>query len=145
MYDYPRNGSMELIFTPEGDRVYQFFEYHREWRTFWMNREHPKDLDLTYEGDSTAHWDGNDLIVDTIGYNDKTMITQGVGHKKSDAFRLEERFHRVDRDHMVIDMTTTIRKPGETRTGLDFANTITGSRRKISWSSSAAPGNTSLR
>jgi hypothetical protein len=104
MYDYPRNGSMELIFTPEGDRVFQFFEYHREWRTFWMNREHPKDLDLTYEGDSTAHWDGNDLIVDTIGYNDKTMITQGVGHKKSDAFRLEERFHRVDRDHMVIDM-----------------------------------------
>jgi hypothetical protein len=105
IYDYPRNGSMELVFTPEGDRVYQFFEYHREWRTFWMNREHPKDLDLTYEGDSTAHWDGNDLMVDTIGYNDKTMITQGVGHKKSDAFRLEERFHRVDRDHMVIDMT----------------------------------------
>jgi hypothetical protein len=105
MYDYPRNGSMELIFTREGDRVFQFFEYHREWRTFWMNREHPKDLDLTYEGDSTAHWDGNDLMVDTIAYNDKTMISQGVGHRKSDAFRLEERFHRVDRDHMVIDMT----------------------------------------
>jgi hypothetical protein len=104
MYDYPGLGSMELLFTREGDRVFQLFEYHREWRTFWFNREHPKDLDPTYEGDSTARWDGNDLIVDTIGYNDKTMVTQNVAHRKSDAFRLVERFHLTDHDHLVIEM-----------------------------------------
>ena len=105
MYDYPSLGSMEILATHEGDRIFQLFEYHREWRTFWLNREHPKDLDPTYEGDSTAHWEGDALVVDTVGYNGKTMITQNVGHSKSDAFRLVERFQRVDHDHLVIDMT----------------------------------------
>jgi hypothetical protein len=105
MYDYPHLGTMELMVTREGDRVFQLFEYHREWRTFWMNREHPKDLDPTYEGDSTAHWEGNELVVDTIGYNDKTMLTQNVGHSKSDAFHLVERFHLVDKNNLRIDMT----------------------------------------
>jgi hypothetical protein len=105
MYDYPSLGSMEILVTREGDRIFQLFEYHREWRTFWLNREHPKDLDPTYEGDSTAHWEGDTLVVDTIGYNGKTMITQNVGHSKSDAFRLVERFRRVDHDHLEIDMT----------------------------------------
>jgi len=105
MYDYPGIGSMEILATPEGDRIYQFFEYHREWRTWWLNRDHPTDLDPTYEGDSAARWDGDTLVVDTIGYNGKTMLSQNVGHRKSDAFHLVERFQRVDHDHLVIDMT----------------------------------------
>jgi hypothetical protein len=105
MYDYPSLGSMEILFAPEGDRIFQLFEYHREWRTFWLNREHPKELDPSYEGDSTARWEGDTLVVDTVGYNSKTMITQNVGHSKSDAFRLVERFRRVDHEHLVIDMT----------------------------------------
>jgi len=105
MYDYPGLGSMELVTTPDGSRINQMFAYHREWRTFWLDREHPKDLDPTYEGDSSAHWDGNTLVVDTIGYNGKTMISQTVGHRKSDAFRLVERFILTDRNHLEIDMT----------------------------------------
>jgi len=105
MYDYPGIGSMEILATPEEDRIYQFFEYHREWRTWWLNRDHPKDLDPTYEGDSAAHWEGDTLVVDTIGYNGKTMLSQNVGHRKSDAFHLVERFQRLDHDHLVIDMT----------------------------------------
>ena len=105
MYDYANLGSMELMTTREGDRVFQLFEYHREWRTFWMDRKHPKDIDPTYEGDSTARWEGNDLVVDTIGYNSKTMITQNVGHTKSDAFRLVEHFRLLDHDHLVVEMT----------------------------------------
>jgi hypothetical protein len=105
MYDYPGMGSMELMTTREGDRVFQFFEYHREWRTFWMNADHPKDLDPTYEGHSVARWEGDVFVVDTIGYNDKTMVTQKVGHRKSEAFHLTERFWLVDRDHLEIDTT----------------------------------------
>jgi hypothetical protein len=105
MYDYASIGPMEIIPTREGDRMFQLFEYHREWRTWWLNRDHPKDLDPTYEGDSTARWDGNTLVVDTIGYNSKTMITQNVGHSKSESFRLLERFTLTDQDHMTLDMT----------------------------------------
>jgi hypothetical protein len=107
MYDYVGLGEMEFTPTPDGTRIYQFFEYHHEWRTFWLNRDHPKgdDLDPTFEGDSVAHWEGNTLVVDTTGYNGKTMVSQNIGHSKSDAFRLVERFRRLDRDNLVIDMT----------------------------------------
>jgi hypothetical protein len=105
MYDYVSFGSTEFFTTPDKSRIYMLVEYHREWRTFWLNRDHPKDLDPTYEGDSAAHFEGNDLVVDTIGYNGKTMVTQNVGHSKSDAFHLVERFRFLDRDHFVIDMT----------------------------------------
>jgi hypothetical protein len=105
-YDYPAIGTMEFIPTPDGTRIHQMISYHREWRTFWLNRsEHPKDLDPTYEGDSIAHWEGNTLVVDTIGYNDRTMVTQHVGHRKSDAFHLVERFTRLDHNHLRLEMT----------------------------------------
>jgi hypothetical protein len=107
MYDYPEIGDMEFTPTPDGTRIYQLFEYHHEWRTFWLNRDHPKgdDLDPTFEGDSVAHWEGNTLVVDTVGFNGKTMISQSIGHSKSDAFRLVERFTRVDKNNLEIDMT----------------------------------------
>jgi hypothetical protein len=103
-YDYTF-GPMELVTTREGDRIFQFFEYHREWRTWWLNRDHPKDVDPSYEGDSTARWEGDTLVVDTVGYNGKTMITGVVGHRKSDAFRLVERYRRVNYNHLEISMT----------------------------------------
>ncbi len=105
IYDYPNLAPMEFVTTPEGDRIFQFIEYHREWRTFWLDRDHPKDIDPSYEGDSTAHWEGNTLVVETIGYNGKTMFTENVGQYKSDAFRLVERFRRIDRDNLILDMT----------------------------------------
>lgn len=104
-YDYPYMGTMELLATREGDRIFQFFEYHREWRTFWLNKEHPADLDPSYEGHSVAKWTADELVVETIGYNDKTMVSQNVGHRKSEGFRLEEHFRLVDHDHLQIDMT----------------------------------------
>jgi hypothetical protein len=104
-YDVGALGAMEFLTTPDGTRIFQMLEYHREWRTFWLNRDHPKNLDPTYEGDSIAHWEGDTLVVDTIGYNGKTDITQNVGHLKSDAFRLVERFRRTDHDHLELDMT----------------------------------------
>jgi hypothetical protein len=107
IYDYPGLGETEFTPTQDGTRIYQLFEYHHEWRTFWLNRDHPKgdDLDPTFEGDSIAHWEGNTLVVDTLGYNGKTMLSQNIGHSKSDAFHLVERIRRLDYDNLVIDMT----------------------------------------
>lgn len=105
MYFYPQRGVMEIIPTREGDRIFAFFAYHREWRTYWLNREHPKGQDPSYEGDSNARWDGDTLVVDTVNYNGETMLDQHIGHKKSDAFHLVERIHLLDHDHLEIDLT----------------------------------------
>ena len=103
MYDYPSLGMLTFFMSPE--RIVQLNNYHREWRIFWLDREHPKEIDPTFEGDSTAHWEGDTLVVDTIGFNGRTQITQSLGQWKSDAFHLVERYTRVDHDHMVLDMT----------------------------------------
>jgi hypothetical protein len=107
IYDYPQLGEFEFVTTADKTRMYMLFEYHHEWRTFWLQRDHPKDVydDLTYEGDSVAHWEGNTFVVDTVGFNGKTMISQSVGHSKSTKFHLIERFTRVDKDNLEIDMT----------------------------------------
>ena len=54
---------------------------------------------------SVAHWEGNTLVVDTIGYNGMTQLTQGVGHRPSDAFHLVERYTRISYDRLLLEMT----------------------------------------
>ena len=54
---------------------------------------HQVDPDPTWMGDSVAHWDGDTLIVDSVGFNDKTEIS---GFKHSEALHIVERFTRSD-------------------------------------------------
>ncbi|MGD0965303.1 MAG: hypothetical protein ABSA57_15550 [Candidatus Acidiferrales bacterium] len=93
-------------FVTTSDRIFQFFENRREWRAIWLNRDHPSSLDPTYLGDSVGKWDGNTLIVDTIGYNGKDIIEPvGVGHLMSDAFHLVEQWHRLSGEKIELDAT----------------------------------------
>ena len=55
-------------------------------------------------GDSIGHWEGDTLIVDTVGLNDKTWLDQ-VGHPHSEALHIIERIRRPDHDTLVDDMT----------------------------------------
>jgi len=93
----------QFIMLP--DRIYQMFEDHREWRTIWLNRDHSKNLFPSYFGDSVAKWEGNALVVDTIGYSGRLWISENVGHKMSDAFHLVERYRLVDATHLQLEMT----------------------------------------
>jgi hypothetical protein len=45
-------------------------------------RQHPKDLDTSYFGHSIGHWEGDTLVVDTVGLNDETWL--GVGQDGAD-------------------------------------------------------------
>ena len=101
---YTQLAPFEFVTTP--GRILQFFETHREWRAIWLNRDHPAQPDKTYMGDSVGKWEGNTLVVDTIGYNGKDMIEPvGVGHLMSDAFHLVERWQRVSRHKIELDAT----------------------------------------
>jgi hypothetical protein len=94
----------EFVMTP--DRIFQFFETHNEWRTIWMSRDHPKYVDPSYMGDSVGKWDGNTLVIDTIGFNGKGVIEPvGVDTQMSDAFHLVERWRRSDANNIEVDIT----------------------------------------
>jgi hypothetical protein len=95
--------------------VIMLFEYDHYIRHIYLDRrEHPKDLDLTWMGDSIGWWEGNTLVVDTAGLNDKTWLDQ-VGHPHSDALHVVERIRRVDletlQDDLTIDDPKAYKKP----------------------------------
>ena len=94
---------LEIIQIP--GRVIMFFEYDHFVRQIFMDRpQHPQDLTPSYMGDSIGKWEGDTLVVDTVGFNEKTWL-DGEGHPHSDALHLVERIRRVGHDAMTIDFT----------------------------------------
>jgi hypothetical protein len=63
---------------------------------------HPKDPDPTWMGDSVGHWEGDTLVVDSVGFNDKTEIN---GYRHSEALHIVERFRRPDYNTLQYDAT----------------------------------------
>src|SRR4030095_757720 len=57
-------------------------------------------------GYSVGHWDGNTLIVDSNGYNEKTWLSRyGQGHTQ--ALRVREVYRRSNFGHMQVEVTFT--------------------------------------
>ncbi|MEP7309802.1 MAG: hypothetical protein ABJA98_30200 [Acidobacteriota bacterium] len=67
---------------------------------------HPVDPDPSWLGDSVGHWEGDTLVVDTIGFNDKTEL-QGFRH--TEGLHMIEKFRRTDFD--VVQYELTIEDP----------------------------------
>jgi hypothetical protein len=67
-------------------------------------RELPKDPNPTWGGYSVGHWDGDTLVMESAGFNDKTWLDFG-GHPHTEALRVTERFHRKDFGHMDVKIT----------------------------------------
>ncbi|HZR25347.1 MAG TPA: hypothetical protein VFA59_17255 [Vicinamibacterales bacterium] len=67
-------------------------------------RAHAADLDDTFMGDSVAKWDGDTLVVDATGFNDKTWIDT-EGHQHSAALRVIERYRRTGADSIAYQVT----------------------------------------
>jgi hypothetical protein len=86
-------------------RTIMFFEYgHFVRQIFTDGRQHPQDTNPTWMGDSIGKWEGDTLVVDSTGFNDKTWLDV-AGHPHSEAMHLTERMHRIDHNTLMIDMT----------------------------------------
>lgn len=83
---------------------------HSYRQIFMDGRGHPEGLDQLWMGHSIGTWEGNDtLVVDTVGFNDKTWINgQGVPH--TDQLHVVERYTRPDLGHVVVEIT--VEDPG---------------------------------
>ena len=67
-------------------------------------RKHPDDLDPSFMGDSVGHWEGDTLVVDVVGFNDKTWLGAGGASLHSDALHVVERYQRVDYDTITYNV-----------------------------------------
>ncbi len=73
-------------------------------RQIFMNGKHPEDPDPTWYGHSIGHWEGNTLVVDTVGFNDKFWFDY-KGHPHTEKLHTIERYTRTDFGHMSIEVT----------------------------------------
>jgi hypothetical protein len=93
---------LEIVQTPT--RVVIIHEGVQALREIYLDRDHPKDLDPTFSGDSTGKWQGDTLVLDTVGFNDKTWL-DAVGLPHSDKMHVVERIRRPDHDTLVDEVT----------------------------------------
>jgi len=89
----------------------------RNWRIIYTDGRpvgHKDELVLTYYGTSVGKWEGDTLVVDTVGFNEKFWFSNG-GLPHTEALHLTERFTRSDfgtlRYQVTVDDTQTYTRP----------------------------------
>jgi hypothetical protein len=98
-----RGAPFEIVQAP--GRVLMYFEYdHFVREIFTDGRQHTEDVNPTWMGEAIGKWEGNTLVVDTVGFNDKTWLDY-AGHPHSDQLHLVERIQRPSHDTLVNDIT----------------------------------------
>lgn len=91
----------QIVQTPK--LILMIFEYPNSIR--WIptdGRAHPVDPDPSWMGDSVAHWEGDTLVVDSIGFNDKTEIS---GYMHTEDLHVVERYRRLENGSLEYNVT----------------------------------------
>jgi len=92
----------QIVQTPT--QIIMLYEYMNVFRVIPLNAKHPEDLIPSYTGNSVGRWEGDTLVVDVIGFNDKTWLA-GTGTFHTDALHITERFTRVNKDQINYEVT----------------------------------------
>ena len=99
-------GGVEFIDMPDLSSIYVIDQAGpATYRVIYMDgRPHPKNFVPTYYGHSVGRWEGDTLVVDSVGFNERFWFErQGAPH--SDQLHLTERFTRIDSNNMKIEVT----------------------------------------
>lgn len=96
----------QFVEFPELQRMYIFpTGGPRHFRVIHLDgRSHPEDLKPSYHGHSIGHWEGDTLVVDTVGFNEKMWIDD-VGTPHTDQLHLIERFSRPNYGTLKYEIT----------------------------------------
>lgn len=92
----------QFVQTPM--QIIMLYEYMNVFRVIPFTNKHPDDIIPSYMGNAIARWEGDTLVVDSIGYNDQTWLA-GTGTFHTDALHTVERFTRVDKDRINYEIT----------------------------------------
>jgi len=110
----PSGGPRQFL-TPYGVEILDMPELQRifimdvggphTFRIIYMDgRPHPKDLAPTYYGHSIGRWEGDTLVVDTVGFNERMWIDRGQA-PHTEKLHLIEKFTRTDSNSMTYELT----------------------------------------
>jgi hypothetical protein len=114
------SGGARVFLTPYGVEIVELPDLQRvlifdvggphTFRTIYTDgRTHPKDVQPDYYGHSIGWWEGDTLVVDTVGFNEGFWWDRsGLPH--TNQLRTLERFTRLDLDNLRYELT--INDPG---------------------------------
>jgi hypothetical protein len=114
------SGGARMYHTPYGMEFIEFADLKRiyvlgvggphTYRVIYMDgRPHPADLDPSFQGHEVGRWEGDTLVVDSVGFNERFWLTrEGTPHTES--LHLTERFIRTD--YYNLKYEATIDDPG---------------------------------
>jgi hypothetical protein len=103
------HNAMEFLFTPGRVTLLGESDGNRLRRIYTDGRPHPADPDPTFHGHSIGHWEGQTLVVDTIGVLPETYIasSEAVGIPNNGDMHIVERIHLVGPDTLHDDLEIT--------------------------------------
>jgi hypothetical protein len=98
-----RNWPFKIVQTP-GVVVILYEEFNHYRQLFTDGRGFPPETTESWFGYSIARWEGDTLVAETVGFNDKGWLDD-PGHPRSEALHVTERFHRPNFGHLEIQIT----------------------------------------
>jgi hypothetical protein len=97
-----RLGDAVQFLQSEGLLVILYAEEMRA-RIVHMNGAHPAEISPSYYGDSIGHWEGDVLVIDTIGLIDTTW-TDRFGTPHTEELHVVERYRQLDDGTLRVDL-----------------------------------------
>jgi len=97
---------VEILDMPELQRVFimDIGGPHTFRVIYTDGRQHPADYEPTYYGHSVGHWEGDTLVVDTVGINERIWIDRGQA-PHTEKLHVIEKFTRTDMNNMTYEIT----------------------------------------
>jgi hypothetical protein len=103
------HNALEFLFTPGRVTILGEADGNRLRRIYTDGRPHPADPDPTFHGHSIGHWEGDTLVVDTVGILPQTYIapSEAVGLPNNGDMHVVERIHLVGPEILRDDLEIT--------------------------------------
>jgi hypothetical protein len=100
------HNAMEFLFTPGRVSILGESDGNRLRRIYTDGRPHPADPDASFHGHSIGHWEGETLVVDTVGILPETYIalSEAVGLHNNGDMHIVERIHLVGPDKLADEL-----------------------------------------
>jgi hypothetical protein len=109
---------LQIVHTPSVLTI--LYEAYHQFRIAPVGREHAEYLAPAWMGHSVASWDGDTLVVDVRGFNDRTIV---AGHRHTEDLRVIERYTRTAYDTIAYD--AYVSDPNVFADALHYSGTLT--------------------
>jgi hypothetical protein len=103
------HNAVEILFTPGRVTLLGESDGSRLRRIYTDGRSHPADPDPSFHGNSIGHWDGETLVVDTVGVLPQSYlaVSEAVGIPNNGDLHVVERIHLAETDTLHDDLEIT--------------------------------------